>query len=473
MTYFKIRGVIEGFYGRPWSWAERDRMVDFMGQHGYNVYVYGPKNDPIHRGRWREPYLPEEIDRFAKLARRCEEKGIDFVFGTSPLEYHYSSQEYWDVLISKLLPLYERGVRSFTVLLDDMPDKFRYPDDGERFGSLAGAQAWLNNRVLEHFEALGGLRKLMFCPTEYHGQGASPYLEALGEKMRPEIEIFWTGTDICSPTLRTEDARRVSASLKRPVLYWDNYPVNDLDMRFHPHIRPIQGRDADLYTACSGIVANGALQPEITKIALYTYGQYFADPHGYEPEAAWKKAALDLCGNERDAEAVLTLGDLARWSDLERGRGLYNTLAPKLARFWQRWGHVPAAAGPDLDKVPPASDAAVAAMDRQGTLDDMAVEFRRLQEAAQRLLGPMENVYLQAELKPWSQKLAGWAEVGSLAVSVLSRALANPADPTIPALRDATLDTILSTRENFHWVGGDLVDQFARRCLWAADELKG
>jgi hypothetical protein len=44
-----IRGVVEGFYGTPWTYAERLDILRFEGQHGMNVYHYGPKYDPYHR----------------------------------------------------------------------------------------------------------------------------------------------------------------------------------------------------------------------------------------------------------------------------------------------------------------------------------------------------------------------------------------------------------------------------------------
>jgi len=52
---FANRGVIEGFYGPPWSHQDRLDMIRFMGRVGMNMYFYGPKDDPFHREKWREP----------------------------------------------------------------------------------------------------------------------------------------------------------------------------------------------------------------------------------------------------------------------------------------------------------------------------------------------------------------------------------------------------------------------------------
>ena len=62
---FVHRGVIEGFYGPPWSHADRLWLVERIGSWGMNRYVYAPKDDPLHRAEWRTPYSAERLDEFA------------------------------------------------------------------------------------------------------------------------------------------------------------------------------------------------------------------------------------------------------------------------------------------------------------------------------------------------------------------------------------------------------------------------
>ena len=61
------RGVIEGFYGNPWSHTDRLRQFEFYGQNKLNTYVYGPKDDPYHRARWRVPYPEKEASQLKEL----------------------------------------------------------------------------------------------------------------------------------------------------------------------------------------------------------------------------------------------------------------------------------------------------------------------------------------------------------------------------------------------------------------------
>ena len=42
------RGVVEGFYGTPWSHEVRMSLIDFYGRFKLNTYIYGPKDDPYH-----------------------------------------------------------------------------------------------------------------------------------------------------------------------------------------------------------------------------------------------------------------------------------------------------------------------------------------------------------------------------------------------------------------------------------------
>ena len=66
-----FRGVVEGFYGTPWSHAVRLDQILFYARNKMNVYIYGPKDDPWHRDKWRIPYPEEEAQRIAVYASSC------------------------------------------------------------------------------------------------------------------------------------------------------------------------------------------------------------------------------------------------------------------------------------------------------------------------------------------------------------------------------------------------------------------
>ena len=48
---FPIRGVVEGYYGKPLSFGQRKDLFAFMKECRMNFYIYAPKDDLYHRDR--------------------------------------------------------------------------------------------------------------------------------------------------------------------------------------------------------------------------------------------------------------------------------------------------------------------------------------------------------------------------------------------------------------------------------------
>ncbi len=273
---FAIRGVIEGFYGNPWSPDQRLEMVDFIAARGMNTFVYGPKDDPLVRRLWREPYAGDGLARLSGLVARCDDRGVDLVYCLSPgLSIRYSSADDISVLCAKLDSVARLGVRAFGLLLDDIPAVLQHAEDRAAFADLADAHVDVIGRVLAH---LGAAARLLVCPTTYWGYGTEPYLARLGEALDPRIDLLWTGRAICSATLDLPDAQVFEHTARRPPLYWDNYPVNDVAMGFELHVGPYRGRDPRLAEASRGVIANPMELFEASKIAIATIADYLADP---------------------------------------------------------------------------------------------------------------------------------------------------------------------------------------------------
>lgn len=375
---FAIRGVIEGFYGNPWTHDERLAMVDFLADHGFNTFVYAPKDDPLVRRLWREAYAGGDLARLAELVARCERRGISLVYCVSPgLSIRYASQADQEALAAKLRSvgtLGESGVRSFGLLLDDIPRELQHPEDRAAFPDLAAAHARLASGLLAR---LGAGTSLTVCPTIYCGTGVDPYLAALGAALDPRIDLFWSGRAICSPTLEAADARVFAATTGRPPLYWDNYPVNDVAMTFELHVGPYRGRDAQLGEVARGIIANPMELAMSSRIPLATIGAYLRDPVGYDPEAAWQDAIREVAGvTDHDAYAL--------FADNVRSSCLATDDAPVVAAALERF----------LFRVEHGDEA--------GAAVDLAALADQLLAAADRLLrGPVANPPLIEEGRPW------------------------------------------------------------------------
>ena len=85
-------GVIEGFFGPPWSWKGRDLIVEMLEREQGNFYIYAPKKDPYLRKRWTENHPEEWKRKLLSLSRNCKSHGIQFGVGLSPFELH----SYWN-----------------------------------------------------------------------------------------------------------------------------------------------------------------------------------------------------------------------------------------------------------------------------------------------------------------------------------------------------------------------------------------
>ena len=78
-----VLGTIEGFFGRPYSWAERGGLMRFLKPHGYDFYLYAPKADPHLRRRWREPHPQEEMAALTAFAADCRAADVRFGVGAA------------------------------------------------------------------------------------------------------------------------------------------------------------------------------------------------------------------------------------------------------------------------------------------------------------------------------------------------------------------------------------------------------
>jgi hyaluronoglucosaminidase len=103
LSVFAIRGVVEGFYGKPWAHEDRLWLLERMGRWGMNTYVYAPKDDPLHLARWREPYPDTQLAEFRALIVAGERAGVRVGFAVSPgRSIVYSDRAERAALVSKL-----------------------------------------------------------------------------------------------------------------------------------------------------------------------------------------------------------------------------------------------------------------------------------------------------------------------------------------------------------------------------------
>ena len=274
-------------------------MLRFMGRVGMNVYFYGPKDDPFHRERWRDPYPAEQIARVGELARVGRENGVDVWFAVSPgLSMTYSDTSDYRALLAKLDAVAAVGVRHLALFVDDVPETLIHDADRRRFSSLAAAHAFVINSLARDLDARG-LALAVVQTTYTNSFGSKDYLRELGSLVAPGIPLAWTGIDVVAPEMTAAQARDWGAMLQRPPLVWDNYPVNDF-ARWRLFLGPLRSRSSDLAGAVAGFVANPMNEAHASMLPLYTVADYLKNPAGYNPDSSIAQAMTALYGAHAD-----------------------------------------------------------------------------------------------------------------------------------------------------------------------------
>jgi hyaluronoglucosaminidase len=313
--------VIEGFYGQPWSHAERLDLLAFCGCEGLNTWVHAPKDDPYHRRFWREPYPEAELERLGELVRAAERAGVELAYALAPgLDVCYSQDAELEAAIGKCEQVRSVGVRSFQLLWDDIEHALNCPEDEARYGDAeqpsGAAQADFSNRFRESF-AQPGL--LVVCPMGYAGTGDSPYRRSFSAPLHEEIVVYWTGPEVVSLGITREALNTAVARFRgHTLLIWDNYPVNDFDAQ-RLFLGPLMGREPRLATGmCAGLIANGMVQAVPSKLALATVADWTRDPDGYEPLESYERALREYGTEVVDALRRLAAepADVARPADV-------------------------------------------------------------------------------------------------------------------------------------------------------------
>lgn len=296
------RGVVEGFYGTPWSYEARLSQLDFYGRNKLNVYFYGPKDDPYHSvPNWRKPYPAQEAKQIQTLVQRAKENGVTFYWAIHPGQDIKWNAEDRNLLIQKFESMYALGVRGFAVFFDDI--------SGE--GTRADKQAELLNYINREFvRRKRDVAPLVMCPTEYNKSWSrieKGYLPTLGKELDEDIEIMWTGNTVVA-CIDKPDMQWINGHIRRRAYIWFNFPVSDF-VRNHMLLGPTYGNSLEIAEDLSGFLSNPMEHAEASKISLYSIADYTWSMKQYDSQRSWERSIASLAGGQAEAKALRTLAE--------------------------------------------------------------------------------------------------------------------------------------------------------------------
>ena len=376
------RGVVEGFYGTPWSHEVRLSLIDFYGKFKMNTYLYGPKDDPYHScPNWRLPYPEKEAQHIKELVDASNRNYVDFVWAIHPGQDIKWNEEDYHNLLQKFNWMYDLGVRHFAIFFDDI--------SGEGTNPLK--QTELLNRLTEEFvKVKGDVSPLTVCPTDYSKLWANPTekgsLAIYGKTLNPEIKVFWTGDVVCSD-LTPETLDFINSRIKRPAYYWWNYPVTDYIRNFLLQ-GPVYGLDTSLTAQeTCGVISNPMEHGEASKLALYGVADYAWNIADYNAIDNWERGLAELVPDATEAYRTFAIHS----SDTENGYRRDESWETRTFRIAD-W-----------------NDAAANALEE---------EFKKVESVPARMENGCKNKALLNELRPWLTEFGKLGTRGKQAIEL-------------------------------------------------------
>ncbi|BEG98474.1 hypothetical protein BSYN_07390 [Bacteroides sedimenti] len=389
----RFRGVVEGFYGKPWSFEDRVSQLKFYGFNKMNTYIYGPKDDPYHScPNWRKPYPQKEAERMAELVRLAKSNKVDFVWAIHPGQDIKWNDEDRKLLLDKFESMYNLGVRSFAVFFDDI--------SGE--GTNAAKQAELLNYIDDNFvKVKKDVTPLVMCPTEYNkswSNVAGGYLKTLGDKLNPSIQIMWTGDKVVAD-IHSDGMAWINGLIKRPAYIWWNFPVTDY-VRDHLLMGPVYGNDTNIADMMSGFVSNPMEHAEASKIAIYGVADYTWNMEKYDSDDAWKRSLKAIMPISTEAFQVFATHN----QDLgPNGHGYRRVESVEMK---------------------PVAERFLNAFQENGTYEKtdftaLEREFKKIISASDVLLRSKDNEALINDINPWIKQFGLLGQTGLVAMDLL------------------------------------------------------
>lgn len=337
------RGVIEGYYGVPYSEEVTADLFRFMVRFKLNTYMYGAKSDPYHSRYWDKAY-PEKITAEEKrlglmtegmLKDLCDvahQTKVNFVWAIHPGQSFTdaASTDVLDRIMSKFELMYNLGVRQFGVFVDDVG----VPDDDVQLRQGAERLTKLQQLIDERWNKPGTpaaeqVKPLHYVPQLYAFSWVTPEkARRFWESLRPvpeKVNIYTTGKNVWSVP-NSKDLDVLHDYLGKEVSWWWNYPCNDNDVtKIFPadtyanfadekHIDGNERMEKGLQLKT--IIINPMQQGELSKIALFSVGDYTWNMAKFDNMQSWKASIPAVVGADR-ADAFEALVPYLRYYDAE------------------------------------------------------------------------------------------------------------------------------------------------------------
>ncbi|MGZ9761992.1 beta-N-acetylglucosaminidase domain-containing protein [Mycoplasma sp. 394] len=324
----KTRGVVEGYYGNPWSLQDRQDYMKWGSYYKLNAYMYSPKDDPKHRIKWRELYTQDELDRLIKpLAKLGNQTKVRFIYTLHPFSDSRMTIANYDsdlkVLKAKFKQVIDAGVRQIGVLGDDFGKPFKSGNDqnaetqseNQQKKFLEDLVSWLKELKKDYPDLV---LTIPYVVDEYMGDGQKYFAS-----FPPEVSVVMTSGAIfgtvnndwlkkydqtLSNQIQTQNTdSKTTANMVNPPLLWINWPVSDQAKTklilggYKNFLKP----DVDA-SKFSGLLLNPMQQEQPSKVAIFGGANYAWKVWKSDAEAdkIWENSFKHVLNNSEFDNAV-------------------------------------------------------------------------------------------------------------------------------------------------------------------------
>lgn len=420
----QFRGLVEGYYGIPYSLENRESLMEFGSFFKMNTYVYAPKDDPYHRDLWWEEYPSGNLTDLSRQAQFGEEHGLHFVYTLSPFKPDSNpiTPENRDLglaqIIDKFEQLHAAGIRQFGIQGDDVG---QLPYDTVIY-VLNALNTWRKSK--------GDIADLFYCPQGYtlaewsFGDGTEANL--MDQGLDPDIHIFYTGITTCNvldrnaihgwKTLHLPSGQ----SPRRSPLFWMNWPVNDIDRTTHRRL--FLGKGEVYEQGCDGFVGvltNPMEEAEASKIALFATLDFGWNSPAFDDDTSWAASFPYI-----EPAVPEALHEIAKhMSGISNGAKEDAEESVELKAICDCLGSSP-------DPV---------------VLENLKAYFAKIVDACKTFMEKADNTLLHQEMRPYVNTLALKAEAGKLYTEAL---LDTDSDDAMVLLKEQANRLLIQMKEN-------------------------
>lgn len=319
------RGIIEGYYGVPYTKEVTEDLFRFMARYKMNTYMYGAKSDPYHSKAWDQPYpttiteAQREIgymtagmmQSMVEVAHKCK---VNFIWAIHPGTAFVDPAQpnVLERIMSKFQAMHNLGLRQFGVFVDDCG----VPDDTASLNLAARRLTELQHLVDNRWNKPGTnaadtVKALNYVPQLYayswvKRDKAERFFQSLSSTPQ-KTNIYITGAAVWTVP-NTHDPALVKSWLGRDVAWWWNYPCNDNDVTKlfmadtyknfadEAWIDSKARLSADMQ-GVKTLICNPMQQGEGSKVALFSVADYSWNMSSFDNMKAWQAASDAIFGS--------------------------------------------------------------------------------------------------------------------------------------------------------------------------------